>query len=462
MQPIRMSIFLLLATSIPLFAEQGADEPKKKGGAQPVDGLKALKHPDFRVRWKAAHTLAELGPQAKFAMPALREALEDKHALVRVKAAEALWKIDQTPTTTLMPVLLKALDKGNAEVRAAVPPVLALFGAKAKLALPALVEALQDKVLDVKVAVVIALGDLGPVAKDTARDLLNVAKDPEFVLMEPYVGASLANLGEGAVPTITDALASKIPERRRLAASALAGMGPTAKSAAAELAKALTHDDAAFRALSARALGRIGPAAKAALPQLDNAVKDMVTGVRIEAALAAWRITATPTHVGVLIKALEEKSVPDRDAACQAIATMKAVAKEAVDPLAKLLGDKDLRVRAITTLGEIGPSANKALPAIKTFMKDEDGDTQLRTAYAVWQISGDTKETMKVLESLLATEKYYTSTIHVLGDMGPAAASLLPTLVALYREEDVPSDRAALADAIKKIDANLAMKLGIK
>ena len=347
-------------------------------------------------------------------------------------------------------------------MRAAAPAVIALFGAKAKPALPDLAEALRDKVVDVKLAAVLALGDLGPLAKDKAGDLLDLSKDKEFYLMEPFAGAALANLGEGAVPTLIKALPSKVPERSRLAIYALGAMGPKAAPAANELAKALQYDDPAMRTLAARALGKIGSEAKETVPQLEKILHDKAPAVRIEAALATWFITGTPKHVGVLVKVLDEKSVNARDGACQALAVMKAGAKDAVDPVAKLLDDKDLRIRAITTLGEIGKPAEKTLPALKKLLEDKDGDTQLMSAYAVWQISGDAKESMKVLESLLGTEKYYTSTIHILGDMGPAAQGLLPTLVNLYREEDVASDRAALANAIKKIDAKLATKLGIK
>ena len=52
--------------------------------------------------------------------------------------------------------------------------------------------------------------------------------------------------------------------------------------------------------------------------------------------------------------------------------------------------------------------------------------------------------------------------IKSMGEMGAAAESILPTLVNLYREEDVPADRLALARAIKKIDPKAALKLGIK
>src|SRR5205823_12780996 len=131
-----------------------------------LEGLKALKHMDPKVRYRAAQTLADLGPQAKFASSALHEALMDKHPLVRIKVVEALWKIEQTPSAVLMPVLQSAIKDKEAGVRAAVPRVIALLGTKgAKTGLPALEAALKDKDFEVKMAAITALGDLGPIAK---------------------------------------------------------------------------------------------------------------------------------------------------------------------------------------------------------------------------------------------------------------------------------------------------------
>ena len=53
-------------------------------------------------------------------------------------------------------------------------------------------------------------------------------------------------------------------------------------------------------------------------------------------------------------------------------------------------------------------------------------------------------------------------TVQKLGEIGPAAADLLPDLVMMYREEDGEALRQALGGAIKKIDAQLAGKLGIR
>jgi HEAT repeat protein len=458
-----MNSFRIVACFVPLLfvsvlpAEDGKD---KKTGQPMVDGLKALKHPDATVRYRAIQTLIGLGPVAKFAVPDLREMLEDKHPQVRVKACEALWKIDKTPTSTLLPVLLVAIKDKDPNTRALVPPVIALFGAKANTA--ALIETLSDKEINVKLSAIVALGDLGPVAKGAAGPLLDLTADKEFFLLEPFVGAALTNLGDGTIPILTKALAAPAGDRRRVAAYALGSMGPKAAAAATALAKALDHDDPATRQQAARALGKIGPEAKSAIPQLEKTLTDKIPAVRIEAALATWFVLKEPKHVGILINGLDDKSIAVRDNACQALAVMKAGAKDAVDIVSRLLDDKELRLRAIITLGEIGPASKPTAAKLKKLLDDKDGDTQMWSAFALWQITGDAKTTLKVLNQTLGSEGQYTQSIILLGEMGEAAQGMLPTLVALYRDEDIASDRRALANAIKKIDPAGAAKLGIK
>ncbi|MGH7998806.1 MAG: HEAT repeat domain-containing protein [Brasilonema sp.] len=54
-----------------------------------------LKSKDWRVRYQAAHTLGQIGTEAKDAVPALTVALEDEIQPVRSSAANALQKITQ-------------------------------------------------------------------------------------------------------------------------------------------------------------------------------------------------------------------------------------------------------------------------------------------------------------------------------------------------------------------------------
>src|SRR5688500_1468606 len=86
-----------------------AQIPADKQGVQPPDGLKALKHADPAVRYRAAALLVRLGPVGKFAVPDLREMLKDTNGHVRVKAAEALWIIEKTSPAVLLPILTLAL-----------------------------------------------------------------------------------------------------------------------------------------------------------------------------------------------------------------------------------------------------------------------------------------------------------------------------------------------------------------
>jgi HEAT repeat protein len=441
---------------------QAAKGSKRDGPTLP-DGLKALKHPDARVRYKAAETLAQLGTTAKFAVPELRDMLKtDANALVRVKAAEALWKIDPPPASVMLPALLDALKSKDVGVRAAVPPVLALMGTKAKPALPALTEALKDKETEVKLAAIVALGDLGPVARDAAEELMQLAEDKEFFLLEPFVSSALGNLGESVAPTLTKALASRSPERRRIAAYALGTHGPAALPALPELTKALSYNDPGVRTLAARAIGKIGPKAKSALPTLEANLTDKEASVRIAAAYATYAVTGDSKHLGVLVKALSDESVGVRDAACQTLGQMKAGAKDAVAPIMKLLDDKDLRFCAMATLGEIGPAAKKAAPYLQKALSDKDEEVQLRAAYAYWQITGETKAPLKVLEDLLGSEKQDRAAIQLIAAMGPAAKESLETLVIIYRQEEDATFRQLVGIAIKKIDPETGKRLGIR
>jgi len=65
-------------------ARAQTDKGDKKDPSVP-DGLKSLKHPDPTVRYNSAALLVQLGPVAKFAIPALHEALQDSdHGVIAV------------------------------------------------------------------------------------------------------------------------------------------------------------------------------------------------------------------------------------------------------------------------------------------------------------------------------------------------------------------------------------------
>src|SRR5438477_7131566 len=95
---------LLLLSGSSLRAQTGG---KPGDGDDAPDGLKALTHPNPQVRYNAAELLGKLGKTAKFAVPQLKELLKDPSVAVRIKAAEALWKIEQPDPKPLLQVLVE-------------------------------------------------------------------------------------------------------------------------------------------------------------------------------------------------------------------------------------------------------------------------------------------------------------------------------------------------------------------
>jgi HEAT repeat protein len=457
--------FLPAAAAILLtLAGANAAQDKKDAGVQP-DGLKNLRHPDAGVRYRTADLLAKQGPLAKFAIEELRAALKDEDPFVRLKVAEAIWKVERPIPGTILPTVQRALKDKDAEVRATACAVIGMMGAKGKAAVPLLIDTLKDKELSVVMADISALGEVGPAAREAAGPLLAMSGYADFVYLEPLVAAALGDMGSAVVPELQAALKDTSVERRRVATSALGNIGPDAADAIKGLTKALGDAEPAIRALAARALGNIGKGAKSALPRLADATADQEPQVRIRAAMAVWQVGGETRHVAVLVRCLDEPSVAAREAACRALATMGGEAKDAAGALTKALADKEPTVRqaALIAVGNLGPAAKGAAGALLPLLNDADKTLRLHAAFALWQVTGEAKEPLGVLRPLLAEEPRLRGlAVEKIGLIGPAAEAALAELVTMYRQEDGEGLRRVIGEAIKRIDATLAGKLGVR
>jgi HEAT repeat protein len=459
---MRYIVFLALGFFVPTAGQDSAADQNK---SKVPDGLKALKHPDPEVRYQAASLLVKLGPVGKIAVPELREALQDTNGFVRVKAAEALWAIEKTSPTVLVPVLTQALKSKDSELRAAAAPVLGKMGAKAKSAVPVLIDALRDKDDGVLVEVVAALAEIGPAAKEAAPALLNMIGAEDRGILESFVVVALGNLGPSVVDNLIKALPDKAVQRRRVAAEALGLLGPNAKPAITALALSLKDSDDQVRLQAAKSLGKIGPDAKEAVSALRGALKDAMIHVRLEAALAVWRIDPTEPHLSIVIGGLGDPSPPARADACRILGTIGPAAKSAAAPLEKILSDKDAQVRqqSAEALGRIGPAAVESSAVLKKLFTDDEPLVRNTSALAYWRVTGQAQEPLKVLEKGLNDDDRLVKKISIqnLGDMGSAAQSLIPILIDFLQEDDANLREAAKA-ALKKIDPTAAKKAGVR
>lgn len=431
------------------------------------DGLKALKDPDPKVRYQSAELLAKLGPVAKFAAPALRDALkEEKVASVRVKLAEAVWKVERPPVKVILPAVVDALGEKDAAVRVAALMLLGQIGQDAKAAVPAVSLAVKDKDLGVRMEAILTLGEMGSVSKPAIPDLLQVLrKDEDVQLLEPLVTVTLSNIGAPAVSALSEAVSDKELRVRRAALSALAVIGPKASEAVPAVAMALGDKEAVIRALAAKALGKIGAEAKTALPQLTSALKDKTASVQLSAALALWQIDGQIVGLSVLSEALKEEDVFLREQACQALGEMGLAAKAAAPALMSALTDKDAKVRALSAaaLGKM-PGVTGTFLKLSAALDDTDVDVRLSAAHSIWLHQPKTTDvTVPVIVAALKHKQVRARirAAELLGEIGAAAKASVPALVEAIRDEN-PAVRQAAALALKKVDPEAAAKAGIR
>ena len=211
-------------------------------------------------------------------------------------------------------------------VQANVAEAMASLGEKA---VPKLIKALQND--DLQALAVAVINRLGPKAKDAVPALIDEMKDPN-------------------------------PEYRREVEFALATIGPDAKAAVPALTKALGDDDLRVRRTACYALGKIGPAAVDAIPELQKGLTSDDKLLKVASLWAMLRI-----------------KVGDQ-----------VIQKMAIEPLTKALeeSDRDLvKVEAARALGDIGPMASAAVPALEKLANEsESADVRKAAAEAIKKI----------------------------------------------------------------------------
>jgi HEAT repeat protein len=144
--------------------------------------------------------------------------------------------------------LIQQVGDDDLLVRIRALEALAKMGPRAKAAVPALIEALQDEQM-VRIRAIAALKNVGPEAK-------------------------------AAVPAIARLLQDKDATIRMQALETLQGMGAQAKAAVPALARLLQDEDATMRLQAVDALQAIGPDARPAIPALQQLLDDKDEVVR--------------------------------------------------------------------------------------------------------------------------------------------------------------------------------------
>jgi HEAT repeat protein len=328
---------------------------------------------DRSLRWSALKSLWRRGTDLRAVAPIVQQALYDSNSSVRDEAEKALQVIDperlqatidqlNRNAPLILQQIIASLQNGTNEIPSRAFTVIKFFGPKAESAVPALIEALNQKPLALPSHFGLSMRD------QSIFQLLHRASTA--------IGA-IGPMARDAVPALTNLLGRRENDAETYC-EALGRMGPDA-------GKAIPVLEALFNATNGGIYSRRYPPGTG-----------IIDAVRFAAARALVEITPTQASntVNFLKKAEEERGRPEWNrypmmspfSAQVALWNSAQVAlwkgglekNPPVTNLMAILSSKtvysDSKLTAIQLLEEIGPEARPALPLLETFLKCGEPD----------------------------------------------------------------------------------------
>jgi HEAT repeat protein len=362
------------------------------------------------VRYRAAQALAQLGPEAKEAVPALRTAIRDPlNWETREAVATALGRVAVPPPPAkgkkikltlaerveLVQVVVdlssRAKLDSSAQVRLAALRSLSVLGPWIRAANSPDAEKVMDKDIGYAAAkdpsksvqiwanftLMVVRDKVEPKRVAHVGDLLAKCKQPADRAQAAQALGLMGDKAKSQVPRLVDGLEDPDPGVAAASMVALAQMGDVGLE---PIGSALAHGKtAAVRAGAAQALGALGAKAKGYVPALTQALADKDKGVAAASLLALAQIGERGLEpVSKLL--LESKEVSVRIQAAQALGAAGPKAKSQVSTLVQALGDSDKDVVAMSAwaLAQMGKDAEVAVPRLQQLAKDMSNQEALR------------------------------------------------------------------------------------
>src|SRR5205823_299713 len=116
--------------------------------------------------------------------------------------------------------------------------------------------------------------------------------------------------------------------------------------------------------------------------------------------------------------------------------------------------EREVRWNAALALGEIGPAARDAVPALIAALKAKDDSDSWAAAAALGGIGPAAKAAVPALHKLVK-ERQCVASAKALGRIGPAARAAVPDLIRLSRQIN-PAYCREIEEAVRRIDPKAA------
>jgi RNA polymerase sigma factor (sigma-70 family) len=216
------------------------------------------------------------------------------------------------------------------------------------------VKALRDRDPKYRQEALTALGGIAEVDRTLIPTILASLRDTDWDVRETASVQLAGNIGDATLPLLISALKDPRQEYRTWVMYTIARFAEGVGPAVAPIAALLRSTKKTDRIVAAEALGRLGPHAAAEVPALMEPLKDRSTMECYVAATALGRIgPGAKEAVPLLIDMLQDTGV------------RKFAYDRSLLPLVQSHYEVIPAATAAEALGEIGPSARAALPALQ-------------------------------------------------------------------------------------------------
>ncbi len=441
------------------------------------------------LRREAVRALAKIRPGPKVVVPALARLLEDGSAAVRTSALHAITEVGRPAVPMLIEALgnektdywaMLVLAELGSDAKDAVPALigqlssrreenrrealicLGKIGPAAAASIGAIEKLLRARRGEVVLGVAYALGSIGPHAKKAAERLKPYAADPDQLTRLTCAWAIARTnpdnkaLVRRATKILAESLRSKNPRVRMAAVRGLASLRPGPKIAMPAIREALLGADKETLSAALDALASLG---ESSVPNLARVLQDKT--LRRKAAMILARMgPKAKMAVPALLASLGDEDPKTRREILFALGSIGPAASGAVPALMQSLDDEDMNVRysAAFALGRIGPAAAAAEPVLGENLDSPDKFLALVSAWALAHIAPHGDRTLSKAMPLLveglgnsaaSVRIEAAAALGVLGPKAKAAVVPLRKLLAAGNEQVKAAAKKAL-EAIEK------------
>lgn len=255
-----------------------------------------------------------------------------------------------------------------------------------------------------------------------------------------------------AAPELVAALNDRDPEIRAASAWALGALGDAPAPTVPALAGALRDEQEAVRTAAAEALGSLGARSRSAASALFAALDDPRANVRAAAARALARLELTAESIPSLAKALGSPDAYVRAFGAWSLGNLGPAAREAVPALVEALGPDDTATVVAAALARIGPAAAEAVPALVADLRGPDSGRRWRAARTLGRIGPTAESAVTELVAALRdpNEAVRAHAARALGRIGPGAKPAAADLQRATGDSD-PAVRAEARQALERL-----------